>query len=211
MSYCTIEDLRSEGFTEEDFTDEALALLIEQSGKLIDKITGQFFEPRTMTIRLDGRGGQNLLLPLFLIGDEIIKVDNEVLNQDEYILYNRFYPDDDRHYPKIYRAKKWPAGKLNIEITGNFGYVEEDLSTPKDIKRAAMKLAVSYFPLLSDKTAQEEKALQGLVISETTDGHSYSLSAEALTNIQSGALTGDSEVDAILRTYTRPKLRFAVA
>lgn len=210
MSYCNIDDLRAEGFSLDDFSDEEIALLIEQSGILIEKITGQFFEPRTMTIRLDGRGGKNLLLPVFLIDGETIRIDGEEISNEDYILYNRFFPDD-RRYPKIFRSKGWPVGKLNIEVTGTFGYVEEDLTTPKDIKRAVMKLATSYFPSLSDKAAQEEKALQGLIVSETTDGHSYSLSSSAVANIQAGALTGDSEVDAILRSYMKPRIRFAIA
>ena len=163
-----------------------------------------------MTLRLDGRGGKTLLLPVFLIRDAVIYIENQHILSNDYIVYNRFYPDD-RRYPKIYFIDdRWPKGNQNIEVSGLFGYVEPDMSTPKDIKRAAMKLATSYFPLLSDKTAQEAKAVQGLIISESTDGHSYSLSSSALSNIQAGALTGDSEVDAILRGYLRPRLRFTV-
>ena len=51
-----------------------------------------------------------------------------------------------------------------------------------------MKLALYNFPALSDTEAQEEKNLRGLLLSETTDGHSYALSSEAVSNLNSEAI-----------------------
>ena len=48
-------------------------------------------------------------------------------------------------------------------------------------------------------------------MSETTDGHSYSLSGSTVADLYSNAITGDSEVDAILRRYMRPRLRLGIA
>ena len=148
------------------------------------------------------------MLPLFLIDCDYVKVKDELI--EDYVLYNRITPVDDRPYPKIYRNAKWPEGIMNVEVSGTWGYVEAGNLTPEPIKRAAMKLAMCNFPLLSDTEAQSEKGLRGLLLSETTDGHSYELSEEVLASLASGAITGDSEIDQILRAYTRSKFRMAI-
>ena len=196
MSYCTVEDLRSEGVSEEDYSDEQLENLIADSCEFIDRVTGQWFELRTKSIRLDGRGGKNLVLPVFLYEAYSVKVDCEEI--EDYVLYNRM---EDRAYPKIFRCVGWPRGRLNVEVSGQWGYVEEDGFTPSAIKRAAMKLALYNFPALSDTEAQEEKNLRGLLVSETTDGHSYTLSDSAVAEAYSEAITGDAEIDGILKRY----------
>ena len=205
MSYCTIDDLRGECVSEEDYSDAQLEGLIAASCEFIDRITGQWFELREKTIRLDGRGGKNLVLPVFLFEALSVKVDGQEI--DDYILYNRM---EDRPYPKIFRAFGWPVGKLNVEVCGQWGFVEEDGSTPQAIKRAAMKLALYHFPALSDSDAQSENAIRGLLTSETTDGHSYELSDAAVSALASGAITGDTEIDETLKRYMRSRLSMAI-
>ena len=202
MSYCTVEDLREEGVSEEDYSDEQLERLIALSCEFIDRITGQWFELRDKAIRLDGRGGKNLILPVFLYESDYVKIGLEEI--DDYVLYNRM---EDRAYPKIFRCSCWPKGRLNIEVSGKWGYVEEDGTTPPAIKRVATKLAMYNFPSLSDSDSQEEKNLRGLLLSETTDGHSYELSESAVTN----SITGDTEIDQILKSYMCSRFRIAVA
>ena len=195
MSYCTIEDLREEGFNEENYNDDELTTLINLSCNFIERVTGQFFEPREITLKLDGRGGRVLPLPFILIESSNIIADNEEIT--DYINYQDF------KYPKLVRLKKWPQGFQNIEISGTFGYSE----TPEDIKRAAMKIAMYHFPALNDSEAQEEKNLRGLLVSENTDGHSYSLSGSAVADLYKNSITGDTEIDDTLRRYTRTGLR----
>ena len=202
MSYCTVDDLRAEGFKQEDYSDEQLERLIAASCEFIDRITGQWFELRGKVIRLDGRGGENLPLPVFLAELHSIKVNHEEISN--YVLYNRM---EDRMYPKIFRYAKWPVGRLNIEIIGRWGYVKEDGTTPDDIKRAAMKIAMYYFPALSNSEAQKERNLRGLLVSEHTDGHSYSLSGSTVADLYKNIITGDTEVDDILRRYMRTGVR----
>ena len=91
-----------------------------------------------------------------------------------------------------------------------FRLVEEDGTTPPAIKRAAMKLALYNFPALTDSEAQEENAIRGLLLSETTDGHTYMLSDSAVAEAYSGAITGDAEIDGILKSYMRSRFRMAV-
>ena len=206
MSYCTVEDIRVEGVTEDQFDDAQLERLIAASCEFIDRVTGQWFELRDKTLRLDGRGGQNLVLPVFLYEADSVKICLDYV--DDFVLYNRM---EDRVYPKIFRSAGWPKGRLNIEVSGKWGYVEEDGTTPPEIRRAAMKLAIYHFPALSDAEAQQEKNQQGLLTSETTDGHSYALSNEAVSSLSSEAITGDTEIDRILKSYMHSRFRMAVA
>ena len=206
MSYCNVQDLRAEGFDEEKYSDEKLENLVKLSCDFIDKVTGQFFEPRELALRLDGRGGRILALPYPLIDVEFIEIDSELIS--DFVIYNRL---EDRPYPKIYRDRRWPKGKLNILVKGTWGYVEEDGSTPEDIKIISRKLAIYNFPDLSDAEAQEDKNLRGLLVSETTDGHSYKLSDDAVNNLYSSSITGDTEIDEVLRAYSRSKLRLGIA
>lgn len=205
MSYCTVEDLRAEGISEEDYSDEQLEELIAVSSNFIDDVTGQWFELRDKVMRLDGRGGKTLVLPVFAHKVDYVQIGREVI--DDYVLYNRM---EDRAYPKIYRCAGWPKGRLNVEVSGKWGYVEEDGSTPVAIKRAAMKLAIYHFPALGDSEAQEDKSLRGLLTSETTDGHSYELSEDAVANAYTGAITGDTEIDQILKSYMRSRFRMVI-
>jgi len=211
--YCTVEDIRAEGVTEEKASDEKLTGLIALAGNYIDRMTNQWFEPREKTLRLDGTGGETLPLPVFLIGtpESVTANGEEVLN---YVLYNRFPPADDRFYPKMHRKARWPKGVLNIGIKGLWGFVDEDgnggYMTPPLIRRACMKLALYSFPDLGDAEAQEEKAIQGALVSETTDGHSYSLSDSVVSAMASSSLTGDSEIDGIIKRFTMKPLRMAI-
>ena len=205
MSYCTVPDLRAEGLDEEKYSDEALTKLIKLSCEYIDRITGQFFEVRDMTVRLDGRGGKNLVLPYPLIDAECVEISHEII--EDYVIYNR---PEDRVYPKIFRNAGWPKGILNIEIKGTWGYVENDGSPPEPIKRIAMKLAMYNFPALNNAEAQEEKNINGLLISETTDGHSYELAEDAVANLYLNSITGDTEIDSVLKNYMRSRFKMAI-
>ena len=193
MSYCTVADLRAEGFDAESYSDEDLENRINLSCEFIDRITKSFFDIREKNILLDGRGGHILLLPFCLIEAEFIKIDGEIIT--DYVNYKN------NSYPKIYREKKWTKGIQNIEISGTFGYSE----IPEAIKRASMKLAMNYFDLLSNSEAQEEKNLRGLLISESTDGHSYSLSSSSVSNL----ITGDTEIDQILKQFSKPGFKIS--
>ena len=109
MSYCTIENLRNEGLTEDDYSDERLSELIKMSCDFIDRITGQFFELRELALRFDGRGGQYLVLTYPLIEVTELLVDDEAIN--DFVLYSRL---EDRAYPKIYR--KLDAKPLALDM-----------------------------------------------------------------------------------------------
>ncbi len=208
--YCTPEDLRREGVTEERASDERLQELCALSGAYIETMTRQFFEPRERTYKLDGSGGETLALPLFLIAPEYVKCNGYLVEEREYTLYNRISPEDDRGYPRIKRRAGWPRGNLNVEIKGRWGYVDETSDgvyvTPSLIRKAAIRLTVMQLPLLGDTLAQEEKTKLGMLVSETTDGHSYTLDRSLAQLIADQTFTGDAEIDQILSRYSAQRI-----
>lgn len=199
MAYCTIEEIRAEGITPERASDPRLAMLIELATAYIDGITRQWFEPRALTITLDGNGGQMLYLPVFAIEVTSVRIDGQAIT--DYQVYNRFFPDDRRN-PRIYREAGWPKGRQNIAIEGTWGYVDKvgtEYRTPLLIKQVAKRLVIREIPLLGDAEGQEERK-RARIVSETTDGHSYTLERLAGTL----DLTGDPDIDGVLALFRAP-------
>lgn len=151
--YCFVSDLRDEGVPA-TFTDAVLLQKIAFASRFIDRMTGQFFEPRTRTYKLDGRGGRILQLGLPVISVATVKFETSPfqpssLDIDPSLLriYNRHISQglvqpDDRQNPKIelYHASDditnaspyvftrliFPHGQQNIEVNGVFGYTDPD-------------------------------------------------------------------------------------
>lgn len=202
--YCTIQDIRSEGITEAQASDDRLTELIEMASDYIDFMTKRWFEPRDKTLKLDGTGHDILWLPIPIITVSTVKVDGQPLATTSFTAYNR---PDDRNNPIIKAYNYWPKGALNVEIAGTFGYTDEDRLgnpiTPRQIKHICKKLVIRELPQLGDVDAQEEKK-RSRIISETTDGHSYTLANHG------GEYTGDQEIDNILYLFKRPPVVGAV-
>ncbi|NSW82530.1 MAG: hypothetical protein HPY90_04515 [Syntrophothermus sp.] len=199
MAYCTVQDIREEGITAERATDTRLALLIDLATAYIDGITRQWFEPRAVTIMVDGTGGQTIFLPIFAIEVAAVTVDG--LAVTDFKVYNRFFPDDRRN-PKIYREAGWPRGRQNVVIAGTWGFVDKvgtEYQTPALIKQAAKRLVIRELPLLGDSEGQEDRK-RSRIVSETTDGHSYTL--ERLVGTLD--LTGDPDIDRVLALFRAP-------
>ena len=62
MPYCTIEDIREEGFDLCDFPDRRVSKAIKTAQQFIEKVTRRFFEPRDLTFRETWRGESELLI-----------------------------------------------------------------------------------------------------------------------------------------------------
>jgi hypothetical protein len=153
--YCTVQDLRDEGVTTTMADDAFLSRRIALASRFIDAATKRFFEPRTMTIKVDGKGG-----PKILLSDPIIAISEVLFDTTPYepaateidpdllVIYNRHLTQglvspDDRNNPKIelfhpsemlYQygsARTWsnlifPLGQQNVTIIGVFGYTDPD-------------------------------------------------------------------------------------
>ena len=62
MPYCTVDDIREEGFESCDFSDKRVTKAIKLATTFIETVTRRFFEPRDLTIRETWRGESELLM-----------------------------------------------------------------------------------------------------------------------------------------------------
>jgi hypothetical protein len=72
--YALVSDLRDEGVTDSDATDARLARLVLLASQYVDRVTGRFFEPRPMTLTVDGSGGRIQLLGHPIIAIRSVKM-----------------------------------------------------------------------------------------------------------------------------------------
>lgn len=223
MAYVTVQDLRDFGLTEEMASDAKVSAAIVLWSSAIDQITGQWFEPRAATFYLDGSGKDTLHIPVPIISLTEIKIngDTKALETDNYVAYtNRTLPDD-RKNPRISfggrgstypTSAKFAVGRQNQYVSGLFGYVEDDLSTPPLIKYALMlliceKLKNPANPSEDDIPPDEDFGAQGPVIEETTDGHSRKWGFQASKQVRPGiasGITSNPEINRILLMYRAP-------
>lgn len=134
-------------------TDPVLARRIALATALIDKWTGRWFEPRALTLMLDGSGSSVLLLgsPIIAVTEiNILLQDFDASESDVELnqvrIYNRHLlgrlDPDDREDPRIewlshdtlaenpgalFHQGRWPRGTQNIEVVGTFGYTDPDV------------------------------------------------------------------------------------
>ncbi len=65
MAYSTAGDLRERmGSCADGFHDDVLNTLLNTATAFIDNVTGWWFEPRSLVLRLDGHGSDTLLVPV---------------------------------------------------------------------------------------------------------------------------------------------------
>ena len=112
--YALVSDLRAEGVSATEATDARLARLIRLASQYVERMTGRFFEPRSMTLTLDGSGGRILLLghPIIAVRDVTLLIAMPV-NVGElpvapsfFRVYNRHLTQgllepDDRENPRL--------------------------------------------------------------------------------------------------------------
>lgn len=91
--YASVADLRAEGVTDAVADDARLEALIARASSYVERITGRFFEPRELTLTIDGTGGRTLRL-----GHPIIRID------DVFIEASVFSPADLAVDPSVYRV-----------------------------------------------------------------------------------------------------------
>jgi len=205
--YATVDDLRAEGVTAAQATDDRLSALIEEAGSTIDRITGWFFEPRTLTLRLDGRGTPSLEPPVPPIELDRLAIDAVELSlapEDLVVVGSPVTAGFDAPRLSLTRGRVFPKGTANVTAEGLWGYTEPDGTpegcTPLEIRRACMLLALRSLPLLGDGDSSGEARIRWRLIEERTRDQSYKLDRDSRTAM----FTGDPEVDAILARYRRP-------
>jgi hypothetical protein len=133
--YALVSDLREEGVTLAEAHDTRIARLILFASQYIERVTGRFFEPRPMTLLVDGSGGR-----IQLLGHPIIAINSVKMYVGMYAefgtlpvipsffrIYNRHLtaglldPDDREdprleffHWSDLLGVHSTPAGHLGL-------------------------------------------------------------------------------------------------
>lgn len=206
--YCSVADLRAEGVSDTQASDERLASLIEEASALIDRLTGWWFEPRWRSFRIEGRGTRTLEPPVPPIRlERMAFYGNEVDFRTPHEVWSiRGAPvGPDFVAPRITRDRGvFPRAAGSIELEGVWGYTEHDGTpmgrTPLAIRRACMLLVMRMLPRLGDVDALDDARNRWRVIEERTRDQSVKMAPPR----REGELTGDAEIDDILARYRRP-------
>ncbi len=111
LGYALVSDLRSEGFGPDRVSDARLQLLIEQWSRMVDRWTRRFFEPRSLTLLLDGHHASTLNLGVPVVGvSDVAMVDDSgspnPVDLTGLRVYNRHLTEgmtqpDDREAPRL--------------------------------------------------------------------------------------------------------------
>jgi len=204
--YASVADLRAEGVTPEMASDERLAGALSEATSIIDRVTGWFFEPRPLTLEMDGRGTPSIEPPVPPIRIERLSVGGATFSADEFDF------EGTPAQPWFVAPRLWLRGgmcfprSLGVVVAdGLWGYTEEDGSatgrTPFAIRRAAMILAITLVPKLGEGDGGVEVRNRWRIVEESTRDQSYRL---APLNGVVEPLTGDPEVDHLIARYRRP-------
>ena len=108
-TYVNVQQIRDEGFDSSEISDERAFLLIQQWQDFIERRTRQWFNPRPLTLKLDGRDGSILPLTVPIIGVESLTINRTttILLQEGYDVYagvGDSYPDVRRNPRVILRT-----------------------------------------------------------------------------------------------------------
>lgn len=199
--------------------------VIQEQMDFIDEQTGQFFNKRAGVFQLEGNNTPVLFFPVPIIEiDELIinSSDQELFegeDKDFFAFKGRQRPQDDRRNPRIKMnvgrgrdsiftnsfSNRVFAKNALTKITGAFGFLEPDGSTPKLIKRAMKILVIAQVnqPLASSAGSG---GATGPLKRIKVDLHEKEFfeSAESKNAASKQSASGDEEVDEILAKFKAP-------
>jgi hypothetical protein len=205
--YASVADLRDEGVSVAQASDARLLALIDEAGRAIDSFAGWFFEPRSLTLRLDGHGTPSIEPPVPPIELSALSVGGSAVSvapEDLVIVGAPVQPGFDA--PRITRTRKrvFPKSSGNVEAAGVWGYTEDDGTphgrTPLEIRRACMLLVLRWLSPLAEGDSDARSRWR--IIEERTRDQSYKL--DRITSGIGGSFTGDPDIDGIVARYRRP-------
>ena len=203
--YATVDDLSAEGLLDGATSPERAARALGAASALIDAVTGQFFEPRTLSVSVVGRGGPSIWLPVPILRIDELHVDGRPSSIDPHdleVVGGPVIPGLDG--PRLTRLGGVFGRGYPVRIDGVWGYTEPDDSpfghTPYSIWRACLLLAARVFiPKAGDP--DNDARLRARIVEERTRDQSYRLADPMSAGVLN--LTGDSEVDLLLTPYLR--------
>ena len=210
--YCTVDDIREEGFQACDFTDARVTKAIREAMGFIEKGTRRFFEPRDLTVRVTWQGERSLLLnmPIAAVSEmRFVNIDETLQTPMDLVtdvrIFNRHVREglldpDDRENPQIGLIFVSPnlisprirpvtiqevtsARIQQIQIAGTFGYTEPTFNRARSIASGAGDAITAPNKIVMDNAAFEPEDV----------GHTITIAGSASTN--DGAKTIASFVD----------------
>lgn len=226
MAYATLQEVRDFGVTEEMLSDAEVTLMLDAFSEAIDQICGQWFDARSIVVKIDGTNTDTLFFDVPIIEIDSLKINGETTATPpaDYTVYNSRTMPDDRRVPRIVLGEEggalahrgarpiFIAGRRNQIVEGRFGYLDVDGNTPALIKRALL-LIVAEKALnkpIPGEFEEEGKGVAGPLIEEVTDGHSrkwgfpqYKLQKAGIAS----GLSSDPEVNKILLMFKRSQVR----
>lgn len=231
MPYTFLKDIREEGVTARLASDDKVNRLIALAQEYIDEFTGRWFEPRTRTFKLDGRGHAALFLhhPIISITSVTIELTPGTVNPldvslTDLSIYNRHVREgltdpDDRDNPKIefFRSNEdiiraapgstflqFPIGRQNVTVEGVFGYTNYSATDPQGVTPPMISEVAKrmVIRLLPLKVRQSLQG-SGAIWKMVTRDQRVEFGEPTRLAIQ-GAFTGDPEIDQVLARYRRP-------
>ena len=228
-SYALPSDLRAEGACD-GHSEARIQRALARAAETINKVTNRFFEPRALTLTLDGPGGPALRFGFPVLAVALVAYVGDYAADvplDRVRVYNRWLTEgmalpDDRDDPRIAmlpdgyqlprfnaypRELLWRGGRQNIRVAGLFGYTDPDGSpvgkTPDAIVEVCKVLALRDLPgLYSGADERDAERARGRLLSETTRDQSRTYGADP--RLAAAGWTGDPEVDAVLARYAAP-------
>lgn len=205
--YATVAEARAEGITPAMASDARLSALLADASAFVDATTGWFFEPRALTLRLDGRGSATIEPPYPPLRLDSLVVDGGAMSlaADDVVVEGApVLPGFLAPHITLRRGQLFRRDRGNVEVSGLWGYTEPDGTpfgaTPAAIRTVTLQLVVRALPLLSDAAAWSDARLRRRLAEERTRDQSYRLHKPELTT----HLTGDPDLDTVLLRYRRP-------
>jgi hypothetical protein len=202
--YATVDDVRGEGVQPADADDARVLAAVEEATRLVDQLCGWHFEPREMTLRLDGRGTPTLWLPAAPIHVAELEVNGRAVSRAPEDLVIVGAPAragfDGPRLTRTYGV--FPRGAGNIVVHGLFGFTEADGTAvgrvPRTIRRAALLLAIRSLAPVGQSESGDARTGWRIVEEKTRD------QSVRFAEPERAPLTGDAEIDRLLLPYRRP-------
>ncbi|PID38566.1 MAG: hypothetical protein CSB49_04955 [Proteobacteria bacterium] len=171
--YATVQDLRDEGVTAAQASDDRLTALIDEASSFIDRVTGWFFEPRALVYRLDGRSAPSIEPPAPPIRVDRLAVEDTELSTDSddlVVVGAPVQPGFDGPRLTLRHGRVFPRGQGNVESEGLWGYTEPDGTAegrvPLAIRRACILLVLRWMASLGDEDASGDARNRWRIIEE---------------------------------------------
>lgn len=79
MSYASLSYARDQGITTGQADDTRLQRLLDEASRRIDRVTGWWFEARTLTLPFDGQDTECLWLPAPIVSLTSVSIDDVIL------------------------------------------------------------------------------------------------------------------------------------